>query len=66
MVARGSESKDAKSVHFSALIWEGSLRALKAFNFKLYCGLGQATIRLPGRDRDRASSELANQSVSAH
>ena len=51
VVARGSESRDATSTHFAALIGEGALSALKALNFKLFCGLSQATIRLPGGDR---------------
>ncbi|XP_077270928.1 uncharacterized protein LOC143902091 [Temnothorax americanus] len=51
VVARGSESRDATSTHFAALIGEGTLSALKALNFKPFCGLSQATVRLPGGDR---------------
>ncbi|XP_071572498.1 uncharacterized protein [Temnothorax nylanderi] len=57
VVARGSESRDAASTHFAALIGEGALRALKALNFKPFCGLGQATVKLPGGDRGGASSK---------
>lgn len=39
------------SIHFAALAW--ALRASKALNFKPYCGLGQAMIKLPGDDRDK-------------
>ncbi|XP_024888738.1 uncharacterized protein LOC112465430, partial [Temnothorax curvispinosus] len=44
VVARGSESRDATSTHFAALIGEGALSALKALNFKPFCGLSQATV----------------------
>jgi hypothetical protein len=51
IVVRGSESRDATSAHFAALIGDQSLEGLKAFNFKPYCGLGQASIKLPAKAR---------------
>ena len=53
VIVRGSESRDAASSHFAALIGDGPLEALKALNFKPYCGLGQATIRVAGKRRKR-------------
>jgi hypothetical protein len=51
IVVRGSESRDATSAHFAALIGDQSLEGLKALNFKPYCGLGQASIKLPAKAR---------------
>jgi hypothetical protein len=51
VVVRGSESMDATSAHFAALIGDRPLERLKALNFKPYCGLGQASIKLPAKAR---------------
>lgn len=46
VVVRGSESKDAKSAHFAALIGDTSLEVLKTYDFKPFCELGRATVKL--------------------
>jgi hypothetical protein len=51
VVLRGSESRNATSPHFAALIGDRPLERLKALNFKPYCGLGQASIKLPAKAR---------------
>lgn len=57
VIAKGSESRDATSTHFAALIGDGALRALRALNFKPYCGLGQATIRLPAGESSKEGAK---------
>jgi hypothetical protein len=57
IVVRGSESRDATSTHFAALIGDRPLKELKALNFKPYCGLGQATIKLPAKARRGSKDE---------
>lgn len=57
VIAKGSESRDATSTHFAALVGDGALRALKALNFKPYCGLGQATVRLPAGDGSKENAK---------
>jgi hypothetical protein len=49
IVVRGNESRDSTSAHFTALIGDRPLVELKALNFKPYCGLGWATIKLPAK-----------------
>jgi len=51
IITRGSESRDATSTHFAALIREQSLQAIKALNYRPYCGLDQARISVPGKER---------------
>jgi hypothetical protein len=51
VVTRGSKSKDAKSAHFTCLIDDRSMEALKTLNFRPFCGLGQASIKVFGKDR---------------
>ena len=50
VITRGTDSRDAMSSHFAALISDEPLEALKALNFQPYCGLGWATIRLSGKE----------------
>ena len=57
IVVRGSESRDATSTHFAALIGDRPLEELKALNFKPYCGLGRATIKLPAKARKGSEDE---------
>jgi hypothetical protein len=57
VAVRGSESRDATSAHFAALIGDRPLEELKALNFKPYCGLGQATIKLPAKARSGREDE---------
>jgi hypothetical protein len=40
IIVRGSESRNATSAHFAALIDDRPLEELKALNFKPYCRLG--------------------------
>jgi hypothetical protein len=48
VVTRGSESRDA---HFACFVGDRSLEALKKLNFRPFCGLGRATVRVLGKDR---------------
>jgi ligand-binding sensor protein len=57
IVVRGSESRDATSTHLAALIGDRPLEELKALNFKPYCGLGRATIKLPAKPRKGSEDE---------
>jgi hypothetical protein len=57
IVVRGSESRDATSAHFAALIGDRPLEELKALNFKPYCGLGRATKKLPAKARKGSEDE---------
>ncbi|KYN02056.1 hypothetical protein ALC62_07125 [Cyphomyrmex costatus] len=63
VVVRGSESRDAKSAHFAALIGDRSLEVLKTCGFKPFCGLGRATVRL--LDKERKEGVTAGASGSA-
>ena len=45
LVVKGSESGDAKSSHFAAMIPEQSLAVLRTCNFRPHCGLSRATVR---------------------
>ena len=47
---RGSNSRDATSSHFAALIGNQPLEALKALNFKPCYGLSRATVKLPTKE----------------
>jgi hypothetical protein len=49
VIMRGSESRDATSSHFAALIGYQPLEALKALNFRPYCRLHWATVQLPAK-----------------
>lgn len=49
VIARGSESRDTMSSHFTALIDDGPLEVLKTLSFKPYLGLGRETIRMTGK-----------------
>jgi hypothetical protein len=51
VVIRGSESRDAKSAHFACLVVDRSLEVLKNLNFRPFCGLGRATVRVLGKDQ---------------
>jgi hypothetical protein len=57
IVVRSSERRDATSAHFAALIGDRPLEELKALNFKPYCGLGRATIKLPVKARKGSEDE---------
>lgn len=60
LVVKGGESRDAKCAHFDTLIPERSLEAIKNYNFKPYCGMERASIKLLDKDRNaetRATSE---------
>ncbi|KYQ59906.1 hypothetical protein ALC60_01001, partial [Trachymyrmex zeteki] len=46
VVMRGSESRNAKSVHFAALIGKAFLKALKICSFKPFCGLGRTSVKV--------------------
>ncbi|KYN05108.1 hypothetical protein ALC62_04003 [Cyphomyrmex costatus] len=63
VVVRGSESRDAKSAHFAALIGDRSLEVLRTCGFKPFCGLGRATVRL--LDKERKEGVTAGASGSA-
>ena len=49
VVSGGSESRDASSTHFACLVTSQSLEALKACNFRPFCGSTRATVKLLGR-----------------
>jgi hypothetical protein len=53
----GSESRDATSAHFAALIGDRPLEELKALNFKPYFGQGRATIKFPAKVRRGSEDE---------
>ncbi|EFN70505.1 hypothetical protein EAG_05614 [Camponotus floridanus] len=53
IVIKESESRDATNTHFACLIRDPSLETLKACNFKPFCGLGQATVRLLEKERKK-------------
>jgi hypothetical protein len=57
IVVRGSKSRDTTNTHFAALIGDRPLQELKALNFKPYCGLGLATIKLPAKARRGSKDE---------
>lgn len=63
VVTRKSLSRDATSAHFSCLIGDSALEALKLRGFRPFCGLGRATIKVFDRDR-RETSELVEVSGS--
>ncbi|KYN07980.1 hypothetical protein ALC62_01045 [Cyphomyrmex costatus] len=63
VVVRGSESRDAKSAHFAALIGDRSLEILRTCGFKPFCGLGRTTVRL--LDKERKEGVTAGASGSA-
>lgn len=50
IIVKDSENRDATSTYFAALIRDGTLRVLRTLNFKPFCGLGQATVRLVEED----------------
>ena len=54
---RGSESRDATSAHFVALIGDRPLEELKALNLKPYCVLWRATIKFPAKARKGSEDE---------
>ena len=56
-VVRGSESRDAMSAHFTTLICDQPLETLKALNFKPYCGLTRAGVKLPAKARKGSNDE---------
>lgn len=49
---KGSDSRDAKSSHFVALIGDQPLKTLKALTLKPYRGLSRATATLPTKERN--------------
>lgn len=53
IVIRESENRDATNIHFACLIRDPSLKALKACNFRPFCGLGRATVRLLEKERKK-------------
>jgi hypothetical protein len=57
VVVRVSVSRDPTSAHFAALIGNRPLEALKALNFKPYCRLSRATIKLPINSRKGSDDE---------
>ena len=57
VTVRGSESKNAMSAHCAALIGDWPLEALKTLNFKPYCGLGRATVKLPTKAHKESKDE---------
>jgi len=56
VVVRGSESRDAKSAHFAALVSDSSLEALKTCGSKPFCGLGRATVKLLDKERSQGAA----------
>jgi len=56
VVVRGSESRDAKSSHFAALVSDSSLEALRACGSKPFCGLGRATVKLLEKERSQGAA----------
>ena len=57
VVVRDSESRDAMSAYFAALIGGRPLVALKALNFKPYCGLSWAALWLPTKAHRMSEDE---------
>ena len=57
VIMRVSESRDATSADSAALIGNRPLEALKALNFKPYCRLSRATIKLPIKSRKGSDDE---------
>jgi len=60
VVVKSSEKRDAKSTHFATLVKDETLRALETLEYKPFCGVSQATVRLIGgghREEDRRSDE---------
>ncbi|XP_043273933.1 uncharacterized protein [Venturia canescens] len=53
-VVKDSESRDASSTHFACFIGGKSLEALRKCDFRPFCGLSRASIRLVDKDKDRA------------
>ncbi|XP_029162919.1 uncharacterized protein LOC114934410 [Nylanderia fulva] len=50
VVSSGRESRDASSSHFACLVTAQLLEALKACNFKPFCGSTRATVKLLGKE----------------
>lgn len=61
VVARESVSRDASCAHFACLVGDSSVEALKACNFRPFCGTGRATVRLHDKDRKGESRGVAAQ-----
>jgi len=55
-VVRESESRDAKSAYFAALVGDSSLEALRACGSKPFCGLGRATVKLLDKERSQGAA----------
>lgn len=62
VVSGGSESRDALSTHFACLVTAQSLEALKACNYRPYCGSTRATVKLLEKEHREVSpvSETKN------
>lgn len=58
IVIRGSKSRDATNTHFACLVRDSSLEALKACNFRPFCGLGRATVKLLEKEHKRDSESV--------
>jgi len=63
IVIKGSESRDATSTHFACLIGDPSLEALKACNFRPFCGLGRATVRLLEKEDSESVKETVEEVI---
>lgn len=55
VVSGGSESRDASSSHFACLVTAHSLEALKACNFRPFCGSTRATVKLIEKEHREVS-----------
>ena len=65
LVVKGSESRDAKSSHFAAMIPEQSLAVLKSCNFRPHCGLSRASVKpVEKRSGDKGRETVDNTSGS--
>lgn len=57
VVSGGSESRDAMSTHFACLVAAQLLEALKACNFRPFCGSTRATVKLLEREHREVSQD---------
>lgn len=58
IVIRESKSKNATNTHFICLVRDPSLEALKTCNFRPFCGLGRAIVKLLEKECKRDSESV--------